>query len=198
MKRDYKNYDYLSVSVRNDQFERILSCYNALGWRVVRHEGDRQYYNMKFVVFRRPHKIENKDRLQYLQVRMENAINSISVVAFKRHRRSTVVGIMLSILMSCLFALGMWLFFWLKGETGFVAGIISLSASAAVLVGMLITLFVMRKKEDETARSKIEDKVELLMHLIEEAESLAPKHKAAKTDGRFSLALAEGGDNEKE
>lgn len=198
MKRDYKNYDYLSVSVRNDQFERILSCYNTLGWRVVKHEGDRQYYNMKFVVFRRPHKIENKDRLQYLQVRMENTINSISVIAFKRHRRSTFVGIMLSILLSGLFALGMWLFFWLKGETGFVTGIISLSASAAVLVCMLITLFVMRKKEDETTRLKIEDKAELLRHLMEEAASLALKHKADKTDSRSSLTLAEGGNNEKE
>lgn len=187
MQRDHTNYDYLSVSVKNDQLERILSCYAALGWRVVKREGDRQYYNMKFVVFRRPHKIENKDRLQYLQVRMENALNNMSAIVFKRHRKSAALFAVLMLLSLGLIALGLWLFFGLMGGAGFIGGIISLSAAAAVIVSALIALFVLRKKEDAATKQKIDYKLELLHRLTEEAESLAPSYVGGKPKKRGGM-----------
>ena len=69
MAKDHNNYDYLAVSVKSDQLSRILHCYRALGWTEIKTEEDRQYYDMNYVRLRRPHRIANKDRLQYLQVR---------------------------------------------------------------------------------------------------------------------------------
>lgn len=180
MYKDYTNYDYLSVSVKSDRLERILSCYSSLGWRVVKREDDRQYYNMQYFVLRRPHKIENKDRLQYLQVRMENTLNAISLIISKKHAKSTALCALLSVLTLVFCVAGLWLMLGLGQTLGFITGIISFSAAGAALIGIMLVLLVLRRREERAARARIDDNTLLLYRLIAEAELLAPEYKEDK------------------
>ena len=137
MARDYNNYDYLAVSVKSDQLNRILHCYRALGWTEVKTVDDREYYNMKYVRLRRPHKIANKDRLQYLQVRMEGAINSLVEIVNRAHLKSNAAAGGLGLLAAGLIALAVWLVIyfnssipvvgwgWLGGGCALISGAVA-------------------------------------------------------------------------
>lgn len=177
MNRDYNNYDYLSVSVKSEQLDRILSCYKALGWRVVKWEDDRQYYNMKFVALRRPHAMEHKDRLQYLQVRMETTINRLSTVIFKKHAGSNVLFAFLGLcaLALALTGLSLYIVFGADG-TGFVSMISCCSVAAAFVLCALVTVPLLRRREEKESKIKTVEKLRLLKELIDEAHTLAPAY----------------------
>lgn len=70
-------YDSLYVTLRQDKAEDCLRYYRTLGWEVVSREDHRVYYNLINISLRRPHKIENKDELQLLQVYLDTSLNTI-------------------------------------------------------------------------------------------------------------------------
>ncbi len=173
MSKDYINYDYLSVSVKSDQLSRILQCYRALGWTEITTEDDKQYYDMKYVRLRRPHKISNKDRLQYLQVRMERAINSLVEITGNAHVKSTAVAVFIVFVAVCFAVLGLWLVMSFSDVLNFIGWIcVGLSLAGAVL--SVILCFVLRRRERKIATGKIIEKLRLTQALIEEAIELVP------------------------
>lgn len=174
MQRDYNSYDYLSVSVKSDILDSILSCYTSLGWRVVKRENDRQYYNMKYLSFVRPHCIGNKDRLQYLQVRMETALNGLSAAAVRRHSGSTLLCVFLCVLSLAAVATGLWLFYGVGQAVGFIAGIACFCLSCAAYVAAFVSVLVLRRREDNATKKLLVQKLRLIQSLIEEAQKLAP------------------------
>ena len=174
MSRDYTNYDYLSVSVKSDQLDRILQCYRALGWREEKMEDDREYYNMKYVRLRRPHKIENKDRLQYLQVRMESFINSVSRVNSHRHIKSHAFIAISFIIFSGLVALGLWLAFAFNEPVFRICGWWISGLSVALMACAVAFFMFMRKRENATAAKTNERSLENIRALIDECLLIAP------------------------
>ena len=173
MARDYNNYDYLAVSVKSDQLNRILHCYRALGWTEVKTVDDREYYNMKYVRLRRPHKIANKDRLQYLQVRMEGAINSLVEMVNRAHLKSNAAAGGLGLLAAGLIALAVWLVIYFTSAIR-VLGWVCLGVGCALIVVAVAVRAGMRRRERKVASGKIMEKLRLTQSLIEEAVSLAP------------------------
>lgn len=173
MARDYNNYDYLAVSVKSDQLNRILHCYRALGWTEVKTVDDREYYNMKYVRLRRPHKIANKDRLQYLQVRMEGAINSLVEIVNRAHLKSNAAAGGLGLLATGLIALAVWLVIYFTSAIR-VLGWVCLGVGCALIVVAVAVRAGLRRRERKVASGKIMEKLRLTQSLIEEAVSLAP------------------------
>lgn len=173
MARDYNNYDYLAVSVKSDQLNRILHCYRALGWTEVKTVDDREYYNMKYVRLRRPHKIANKDRLQYLQVRMEGAINSLVEIVNRAHLKSNAAAGGLGLLAAGLIALAVWLVIYFTSAIR-VLGWVCLGVGCALIVVAVAVRAGLRRRERKVASGKIMEKLRLTQSLIEEAVSLAP------------------------
>lgn len=173
MVRDYNNYDYLAVSVKSDQLNRILHCYRALGWTEVKTVDDREYYNMKYVRLRRPHKIANKDRLQYLQVRMEGAINSLVEIVNRAHLKSNAAAGGLGLLAAGLIALAVWLVIYFTSAIR-VLGWVCLGVGCALIVVAVAVRAGLRRRERKVASGKIMEKLRLTQSLIEEAVSLAP------------------------
>lgn len=173
MARDYNNYDHLAVSVKSDQLERILQCYRALGWTEVTTVDDRQYYDMKYVRLRRPHFIENKDRLQYLQVRMETAINSLVTITRRAHVKSNLVLALAAVALVCMAAAGIWLALAFNGPLA-TAGIIIAGCGVLVMIAGLIAYGVLRRREKKAAAARVMDKLRLTQSLISEAVALAP------------------------
>lgn len=173
MARDYNNYDYLAVSVKSDQLNRILHCYRALGWTEVKTVDDREYYNMKYVRLRRPHKIANKDRLQYLQVRMEGAINSLVEIVNRAHLKSNAAAGGLGLLAAGLIALAVWLVTYFTSAIR-VLGWVCLGVGCALIIAAVAVRAGLRRRERKVAAGKIMEKLRLTQSLIEEAVSLAP------------------------
>lgn len=171
--RDHNNFDYLAVSVKSDQLNRILQCYRALGWKEIKTEDDREYYNMKYVRLVRPHKIQNKDRLQYLQVRMESAINSLVEITNRAHMKSSFITSLMVIAAFAFAVLGIWLAVMFTGVLH-ITGYVSLGICAVLAIASAIVCHILRRKERIVATDRIVEKMRLTQSLIEEAVSLAP------------------------
>ncbi len=173
MSKDYANYDYLAVSVKSDQLNRILQCYRALGWTEVKTEDDRDYYDMKYVRLRRPHKITNKDRLQYLQVRMERAINSLVEISNRAHAKSKAALFTALLFAFAFIGPGLWLVLAYDGLIS-ALGYICFGLAGVIFIAAAITCPVMRRREQKTAKGKIIEKLRLTQSLLEEAALLVP------------------------
>ena len=184
MEKDYNNYDYLSVSVNSEQLNRILQCYRALGWTEIKTEEDRQYYGMNYVRLRRPHKIKNKDRLQFLQVRMESSINSLVAITKRAHIKSNAVASLSVVLVLALAALGLWP---VVADIGVwvIVGWTGIALSLAVAIAAVIVCFIMRRREKKMAMGKIIEKLRLIQTLTDEASALAPETEAS--EGLYDL-----------
>ena len=185
MERDYNNYDYLSVSVNSDQLSRILQCYRALGWTEIKTEEDRQYYGMNYVRLRRPHKIENKDRLQYLQVRMESSVNSLVSITKRAHIKSNSVIAISVVLVLALIALGLWPVIACDG-VWVILGWASIGLAAALTIAAAVICTIMHRREKKTATGKIIEKLRFIQTLMEEASTLIPAVTEA-SEGLYDL-----------
>lgn len=171
MERDIKNYDYLTISIKTAQLNSILECYRALGWQVFKSEDDRQYYDMKYISMRRPHKIENKDRLQLLQVRMETGVNQISAIYAKKHLKSGILFSVLTALGLALLAFGLWLIFESYAQIAW--GIVCCVVAGALIAVADVILCVLRKPEEEAAERRILQILKSLQALLSEADTLS-------------------------
>lgn len=174
MERDYNHYDYLNVSVKNAHRERILQCYKSLGWRVVKREKDRQFSDMISLVLARPHKMENKDRLQYLQVRMESQINSLSRTDLRRHAASDSLGITFIVFALLLLASGIFLILGRVFAFSLLFGIVFCVLGAGLLAACVYPFYIKRKKENIIAEEKITKGNALLEKFVAEAQRLLP------------------------
>lgn len=194
MAKDHNNYDYLAVSVKSDQLSRILHCYRALGWTEIKTEEDRQYYDMNYVRLRRPHRIANKDRLQYLQVRMENSINSLVAITNRAHIKSNGIAAAGTLATLAIAALGLWLVIASAGALR-IFGWVCVGLSLAVAIAVTVAVYVMRRREKKAATAAIIEKLRLTQSLIDEAAALAPADTEA-SEGLYDLvesAEGEGG-----
>ena len=128
---------------------------------------------MKYVRLRRPHKIANKDRLQYLQVRMEGAINSLVEIVNRAHLKSNAAAGGLGLLAAGLIALAVWLVIYFTSAIR-VLGWVCLGVGCALIVVAVAVRAGLRRRERKVASGKIMEKLRLTQSLIEEAVSLAP------------------------
>ncbi len=86
--KDYNNYDYIDVIVKKQNKKEIISAYSSFLWEKTEEKEDRRYNDVIHLSFRRDVKIQNKDRLTYLQVYYETALNKKAEIKFKKHSRS--------------------------------------------------------------------------------------------------------------
>lgn len=141
MKPDIKNYDYLCITAKSDSVDGIIASYKTLGWQLIEVREDKQYIDLDVIDFMRPHKIENKDRLQLLQVRLETALNKVGEARHKKHRKSAVIGLTGGIIGCTAIALGI-LFFFMQGDDMLLkiaSGIASIVIGLALMTAVATT-----------------------------------------------------------
>lgn len=95
--KDINKYDYLSVSVKKDREEEMVARYKTFGWEIIERFDDKQFSDIAVINFRRAHAILNKDRLQYLQVSMETAVNDLSKYKQNKHAFSLTLCLSLGV-----------------------------------------------------------------------------------------------------
>lgn len=104
--KDINRYDYLFVSVKTDSEEEMVARYKKFGWELTKRSDDKHFSDIAVINLRRPHAILNKDRLQYLQVGMETAVNDLSKYKQKKHAFSLALGITLGVFACAMLAGG--------------------------------------------------------------------------------------------
>ncbi len=90
---DYNTYDSISLVLKKEALENMLSYYAELGWSEYERHEDSRYFDLIHVKLVRPHKIANKDKLQLLQVKLEAAVNRLGQDRRHKHSRSVIFGL---------------------------------------------------------------------------------------------------------
>lgn len=155
METDYRNYDRLFVAVKLNKSEELGRCYRALGWECVERRDDKIYRGRVHLTYRRPHRIENKDELQLLQVYLESALNDEGRLNGKSMPLTAAVGIITGLFTLAFLVTGLCLMYILGTPVTYAAGIIFLACGVAMfLLSLTVTLKVFFK-EREKRRSKL-------------------------------------------
>lgn len=173
--KDYKNYDYISVSVKEKQAEELEKTYAAFLWERVSREEHKRYSDIENFVFRRPHKIKNKDELQFLQVAAEEELNARDKLERNKHARSTAFGLVFGMLGVLFIVIGA-LLILLAAELGKVAptvgGIIAAIAGVAVCACTAVVSIKLFKRENSEYEIKNENSLKVSREILEKAERL--------------------------
>lgn len=139
--------DTLSLYVKKDKQATIEACYKQLGWVKISEKDNALYEDTKDLNFTRPHIIDNKDDLQFLQVGMENKLNEIGRLEKNKHSKSTLLGICVGLGITALLILGIHLIIenltnWLM----YVGIAISIVSTVCLIVLWKICLSIAKKE----------------------------------------------------
>ena len=166
---DYENYDTLNLYVKKIKAEEIKERYKNFGWILFNEQENATYEDILDLTFTRPHKIENKDELQLMQVYMEERINSIGKIERHKHSKSTSIGLCLGTFTLLLLALGLWLIITQYTITSsLVFGIISTAFSVFFIVLEAVFFPKLIKHENKSFKEKYDK-------LYKEADDLCKK-----------------------
>ena len=102
---DYREYDSLSLLVKREALDIMISYYRDFGWSVVRMDDDRRFFDLVHLTLARAHRIENKDKLQLLQIRLEGVINALGDAKRKKHKRTLWLSILCALFCAVLASL---------------------------------------------------------------------------------------------
>lgn len=130
---DYHEYDILNIYTKKEKTDDIIKCYESFKWELIHNDKNEKYSDANALTFIRPHKIKNKDNLQYNQIEMENILNDIGKCENHKHSKSTIWGLCLSLPIAILIALFIGLYFQNK---------ISITATSISLIVLIILAII--------------------------------------------------------
>lgn len=172
MKIDYNEYDSLSLYVKTEKRDEIIEHYKLFKWELFKEVLNSKYEDIVDLTFIRPHKIENKDELQLLQVYMEERINGISKLEKNKHSIATAFGLGFGVGGLVLISLALIFYYNLLGSlklwlsiTFGVVGFIFVVLFAVVLPWVI-------KKEKEKFSVNFQKQTEALSDICEKAKVL--------------------------
>lgn len=169
--KDYKNYDYIEVSVKEKHSLELEKTYLAFSWERVSCEGHKRYYDLVNYTFRRPHLVDKKDELQYLQVCAERELNERDKLESRKHAASTILGLTTGVLGALFFLLG--IFLAIKFSTKIlVLGIVFAVLGAGILVGGAFAVNKTIKKENARFRRETERSLKKTDEILSRAKAL--------------------------
>ena len=191
--KDHDNFDYLSVSLKSEHADMLIKCYRALGWKAAHTEDDKDYADMKYVLFSRPHNTPNKDRLQYIQVRMESLLNKSSEHSINRHRKSTALAVLFGIFGLLFLAGGLCLALILPQLAVQICGWVCVGLGGILLLGTIYPLTKVHKDENKRLKTELEDNFAEFEKFAREAAELSSA-KVGFDEPEADVAIAAEGD----
>ncbi len=146
---DYHKYDSLELALKADAVDKMLEFYKEFGWELFEREDDKRYFDIVHVRLLRQHKIDNKDKLQLLQVKMEKSVNKFAAKRRDRHAASTIFGLTCGIVSLLMIALGILLLVKPGGTAGIGFGIPLIAAGVILPLALILPLRKLIKREKE-------------------------------------------------
>lgn len=163
--RDHKNYDYLTITAKVEREAEIIASYATLGWETVSVSEDKKFFDLDVIEFRRPHKIENKDRLQLLEVKLETLLNKYGVLRHKRKAKSATFGLVGGIFGCIALAAGIAL---LVTEIAELAAVVTGAIAIVIGLAMLTVVGVFMRRVAETEARDYSEKMAAVLKGIDE------------------------------
>ena len=169
--KDYKNYDYLDIIVKKDNACEIINAYSAFLWEKIEEKDDRHYNDVVHLTFKRDINIENKDRLAYLQVNYETALNKRAEINYKKHSKTKIAICNVAFCsLATLFGIGVFIYF-LKSLLSIVI------ASIFVISLFVLNFFSIKRIRKKFLKENIdcENKTKIINTEIEEILQIVNK-----------------------
>lgn len=141
--QDLQN-DTIEFKLRRDKADEIKAQWECFGWEVDEEKDAKLYPDVVHVRFRRPHRVEQKDRLQLLQVRVEIAHNRQVRYGRAMQATSLIFGLTFGLIFCALLTYGIFL---IVKNTSVVWGGIAVAVSAVMLI-VVAFLSVLIKRHD--------------------------------------------------
>ena len=147
MKNNYKEYDRITLLVKHNLSKEIIEYYKILGWELEKEDENKRYQDIVDLTLIRPHKIENKDELQLLQVYMEERINKLSRLERHKHSFSTSYGLFFGIIGLILATFGVLFILNILPTFKLVGGIVFCGIGGLMMLSCAIFIPRIFKKE---------------------------------------------------
>ncbi len=149
---DILNYDYITVTGKIQAADHIIERYGDFGWQLTERKDDKLYCDVTHMSFTRPHKMEHKDELQLLQVRLEIAYNTAGKYAHKISQRATLLGNAVGLLAAGFTVSGVVLLLLVGGLVSLICGpVLMVTGVVCGVVGALISYKLYKKDKKKYA-----------------------------------------------
>ncbi len=170
--KDHENYDYIEIIVKKENAEQVISAYRDFLWKEISRKEDKRYHDIVHIGFCRARDIQNKDRLQLLQVYYEFALNERADLFEKKHRKSNA-GICNLAVFATVLLVGLWLLiFYIKTLPIFLGGIVLTSIIASLVFFFSGKIKNLRKRENEKFKIKEDETTIKINEILGEVKSL--------------------------
>ncbi|MDE7440330.1 MAG: hypothetical protein K2N23_07480 [Clostridia bacterium] len=163
--------DTITVTGKKQASEHIIGRYENFGWQLTEKKEDKRYDDTVHMTFTRPHSIENKDKLQLLQVRLEIAYNNTGKLAQKIGSQATLIASLFALVAIAFIAGGVYLILT-RGLLPIIFGAVACAGGAFfATVGGVLAARVYKKDKQKYTRL-IENEVQKIEDLCAQAKQL--------------------------
>ncbi len=145
--KKYNDYDNLTLYVKKVKAQQIIENYKTFGWQLVSEADNKQYEDIVDLTFERPHKTENKDELQLMQVYMEDKLNAIGKLEKNKHPKTTSFGLIFGVMGLALIVFAILFNFGVLASLNTVYCIVMGSVGLLFLILTFIVIPKLYKKE---------------------------------------------------
>lgn len=172
MKIDYNKFDKLSIYVKKEKRDEIVSFYSLLKWELVLETSNFIYDDTLDLTFIRLHCIKNKDELQLLQVYLEDKINNIVKLEKNKFLHCTTLGFLLGSLSVFLMSIALICYINLNQKVGAILGGVLGILGVSIVILLLVLLPKIIKKDKHNFKTKKDDLNKQIQQICEKIKLL--------------------------
>ena len=144
---DYNNYDTLKIYANKSKCDDIIYHYNLFEWEVYEKVDNARYEDTVDITFIRPHKIENKDELQLLQVYMEERLNGIAKIEKDKYSRTLAFSLSTGVIGIAFVVFSILAFLGYLLPMRNIVGVVSMTFGVVLLTLFTVFLPIFIKKD---------------------------------------------------
>lgn len=145
--KNNREFDTLTIYGKKEKAKEIVEYYKSFCWTLTKESPNKLYEDLVDLTFERPHKIENKDELQLLQVYMEENLNETARLERNKHSKTIALSLSFGVLSLMSLVLGILFCCNIFPNISISIGIVLVVVG--VIVSTLLSIFLQKlfKKE---------------------------------------------------
>lgn len=163
-------YDYKTVTAGAKTAAQIIDIYETLGWELAKQNETFGYGAV--LSFRRDRKIKNREQLNRIQVRLDDALSSTGVLEKEKTRLATAAGISIGTAGTLIFGGGMCLCLLNPVMWSYIVGSVLGVVGGGIAYLAYLAYKKLRKKKTAEMDIAIEKKRDEISRLCEDAQRL--------------------------
>lgn len=167
-KKDILTYDYITVETDNGSAPKIADCYKALGWELINSSENYDFFTV--LNFKRNRKIKNKDQLNKLQVKLDDAFTGIGVFENKKTISAMIISLIIGFSGALILAGGLSLCILNPAIWSIIAGSLLIASGICVCCLNLLIYRKISAKKTAAMNASIQQKREEIDLLCKEAQ----------------------------